>query len=97
MPHERLPDWFRQEPDRDPHDAWYHQAFWDLSTERQLGFSAGPIPISRILEYGQRACFEGDMLDVFVRIIRTMDGAYLSWVRKEQESARATARREDKK
>lgn len=51
-------------------------AFLELSTERQMGMRAGPIPASKINGYA------GDMFGMdratFMTIIRKMDEAYLN-------------------
>lgn len=50
-------------------------AFWELSTERQMGMGAGPIPVSKIRSH---ASDFGIDVTSFVRIMRRMDDAYLS-------------------
>jgi hypothetical protein len=62
--------------------------FWKLSSERQLGFSAGPIPHSRVVEAGERLGLDSAMMPVFELIIRRMDQAFLRWVGAEQERKR---------
>ena len=64
------------------------KAFWLLSTERQIGFSVGPIPVSKIDEYGEKHGFDEMTLDIFRGIIRVMDVAYLGWLEKEREKNR---------
>lgn len=51
-------------------------AFWELSTERQVGFSPGPIPGSAIRQYA--ATEQGADRSSFAAIIRAMDDVYLS-------------------
>ena len=45
------PEGFYDRPEVEPHLAWLWSAFWELSTERQLGMAVGPIPGSKIREY----------------------------------------------
>ena len=44
------PSWYEEEPDCPPGLDYYMKAFWQLSTERSIGFSVGPIPASKIEE-----------------------------------------------
>lgn len=63
-------------------------AFWDLSTERAIGFGGvGPIPWSRIVERGSMARpvgagLRGDQLATFVAAVRACDATYLEHQRK---------------
>ncbi|WP_312795546.1 hypothetical protein [Tianweitania sp.] len=53
-------------------------AFFELSTDRQLSFSEGPIPFTAIDAYARRMGIDG--LDEFMqlrRLIRTLDASYL--------------------
>jgi len=54
-------------------------AFGALSCDRQTGMGRGPIPWSSIHLYGERYGLVKDDFDRLVRIIRAMDGAYLSY------------------
>lgn len=69
----------------DLHDIeWYlWNAFWELSTDRQLGMGSGPIPWSSIERFASRhpAIEPG----TFSQIMRAMDGAYLD-AKSEEES-----------
>jgi hypothetical protein len=64
-------------------------AFWDLSTNRAIGFGAlGPIPEWTIENYAERRGLRGRAArDAFLMIIRRMDGAWLSWQHDERETA----------
>lgn len=62
--------------------------FWDCSTERALGFGGvGPIPFTRILEWGKWKRLDGTDLRTLVEVVRLMDAKYL-----EIEAARAKAK-----
>jgi len=53
-------------------------AFFELSTDRQLGFSEGPIPFTALDAYARRIGIDG--LDEFMqlrRLIRALDREYL--------------------
>lgn len=68
-------------------------AFWQLSTERQVGFSVGQIPVSKIEEYAERRGYDPITLDIFRQMIRTMDTAYLEWLTEEREKKARTNRK----
>lgn len=77
-----------KEPERLPESDVYMRAFWQLSTERQVGFSVGQIPVSKIEEYGDKHGYDCITLDIFKQMIREMDAAYLKWLDKEREKDR---------
>ena len=57
--------------------AW----FWELSTERQLGFGAvGAIPASAVLRLLDRYGFDGALAALVRRVIDMMDSAYMQWI-----------------
>lgn len=80
-----LPAWFEEEPQLAPGEEFFLRAFWELSTERQIGWASGPIPHSAILGYGERAGLESSTMGLFVQVLRSMDAAYLGWLAKERE------------
>lgn len=55
-------------------DCWYED-FWRLSTERQIGMGAGPIPASAIDRHVAGWSYED--ADAFEHCIRRMDEVYL--------------------
>lgn len=60
-------------------DALYFAAWNDLSTERPIGFGEGPIPHSKIADYGSHYIgLEGDHLEFFITVIRKVDGGLSS-------------------
>lgn len=71
-----------------PGDWFYTQAFWELSTERQIGMGLGPIPASRIKAYAADYGLEPDVAEVFKVVVREMDSVYLSWSAEEGERKR---------
>lgn len=68
---------------------WYIQAFWDLSTERQVGMALGPIPMSKVEELADRFCLTEENTDTLKRSVRAMDKEFLAW-----SAAQAQAERE---
>lgn len=83
-----LPGWFDEEPELGAGEEFYLNSFWRLSTERPIGFAAGPIPWSKIQEYGQRAGLDSDMMAVFSDVIQAMDKTYLEWTAEEMKRQR---------
>jgi hypothetical protein len=91
------PQYFEQ-PDVPLHLHGIWDAFFELTTERQIGMAAGPIPASIIKRYGAGEYgLEGDELDRFYRIIGRMDGEYLGYkpAAKPDPRERATAKIDD--
>lgn len=80
-----LPDWYLDEPDCWPEDAFYMQWFWRLSTERQIGQFVGPIPYTRIEERARRSALGGDeaLEELFCLVMEGLDSAFLEWMRSE--------------
>ena len=88
-----LPQWYLEEPELLPGDVFYLEAFRSLGTERQIGVAQGPIPDSKIIDYGQRAGLDRDVIDgLLVPVIREMDTEYLEWSN-EQSDREAKQRR----
>lgn len=50
-------------------------AYFDLDTERQTGFSVGPIPWSKIREYANAYDFDTDLTDDLFYFIKQLDAA----------------------
>ena len=66
--------------------SFYLRAFSELSTCRQVGFDAGPIPWRDVVAYADRAGLDDDNERSFVAILRELDEAYL---KHRDESSRA--------
>lgn len=54
------------------------EAFWELSTDRQLGLAVGPIPFSSIVLWLDRHGYDHDAGDELRACFREMDAAYLA-------------------
>ena len=52
-------------------------AFWELSTERQIGFAAGPIPNTAIESWIERHDLHEER-NAFIQCIHEMDAAFLA-------------------
>lgn len=70
------------------------ESFWELSTERQIGMSPGPIPVSKIIEHAERR--SGVPKEALVSLIRIMDGEYLKQPDKGDATAVRNAQRGEK-
>ncbi len=75
-------------------DSYYIQAFWDLSTERQLGFTVGPIPQSAIQRYPGVDQLSPAMMVLFKTVIRSMDSTYRDWAESERKRAQKSNSRD---
>ena len=66
---------------------FYLQSFWELSTERQLGFTVGPIPDSAIRVYGSAQHLSPAMMVLFKTVMRSMDSTYRDWAESERQKS----------
>lgn len=82
-----IPSWVDEEPEGMAADSYYMQAFWDLSTERQLGFTVGPIPQSAIQRYPGVDQLSPAMMALFKAVITDMDSTYRDWAESERKKA----------
>lgn len=85
-----LPQWYLDEPEADPTDTFYLEAFWNLSSTRR--YELGPIPWDIILLYGQHLGLDDGIINRFSTIIMAMDIAYIRWSRDEIEKRREQSR-----
>lgn len=76
-----LPAWVDEEPDLEPLERFFLDAFWDLSTCRALGMVIGPIPTTAMREYADRYQLDWENSRDFVTILREMDAGFLDWHR----------------
>lgn len=60
-------------------DLFLH-AFYDLDSERGMGFGPTSIPTSAISNYGDRHDIVGEAAEDMLEFIRAMDNAYLKLV-----------------
>ncbi len=81
---EPIPDKIANAPTLDAGMDFFISAFFELSTERQLGFGEGPIPISAIHAYSRHYEMTDDEEYEFIDVIRELDAAYLKKQAKKQ-------------
>ena len=55
----------------------YWRAFWECSTNRDIGMAEGPIPWSVVDRWASRHGIEGEDFDRLVLIIKAMDSVYI--------------------
>ena len=79
----KKPDWMLHRPTVPQELLWYWDSFWELDTERKWtqGLPRG-IPWSGIQRYAQHHKTDFDYL---LKMIRAMDGAYLTHKAEEHE------------
>jgi hypothetical protein len=87
----RLPDWFLDEPEVTRSEDAVIDAFFDLSTCRDVGMGIGPIPWDSIAAYADRSGFGTPaVFSGFVMAIRILDEAYVSWRASQRGDPRGT-------
>lgn len=82
-----------EEPELLPGEDFYLEAFTDLSTERNLGMSIGPIPWNSIVLYAKQKHLDEENAQALVTVIRIMDNAYLEFASEEMKKRRGAAGR----
>lgn len=82
-------------PALEPAWQFFWAAFWELSTERQIGMGLGPIPASALREYARHSGVFGDLLDSFTVVIRAVDAEYLKLVAPKDQKQPHTVRGDD--
>jgi len=89
---EGLPRWYVERPPHVPGTEHFLRAFWELSSTRQFGQALGPIPWHRIVEYAHWIGLDDAMAHVLVAVVRDLDEAYLSDLRRQQRTDDASRR-----
>ena len=81
-----LPDWYTEgAPRLNLGTQLYIDAFWELSTERDFGYSLGPIPWSKIMLYADRIGLNPTMCDVFLLVMRELESHYNEYTKNKQK------------
>ena len=81
------PAWMEDKPLMLEGDQFYMRSFWDLSTERQIGFTVGPIPVNSIYSYACAKGIPSSIMVLFETVIRAMDQTYLKWAEETRKKA----------
>lgn len=74
---QKLPDKILNKPRLLVGLDFYWRAFWECSTDRDIGMAEGPIPWSSMDRWALRHEIEGDDFDRMVLILKAMDAAYI--------------------
>ena len=61
------------------------KAFWDLSSDRQIGMSVGPLPWSSIQRYASHLGLERGNIETLHVVLRSMDEVFLRYLDEERE------------
>ncbi len=73
------PEAYFQQPEIPEDLQFYWLAFFDLSSERQIGMGIGPIPRSQIRHYAiEHDILSRDEFEHFYRIVRAIDEEYIT-------------------
>lgn len=81
------PEFLRDVPLLLEHDQFYLDAFWQMSTCRQSGWSIGPIPWDAVVRFAEFVGLDTEMFPVFLSVTRALDSAFLEWMKKRKSSA----------
>lgn len=87
-----VPQWFMDEPIASDGMLILSEAFWELTTERQVGMALGEIPGSQIVAYAERKGVSAAMMGLFKDAIRAMDDTYLGWVEHRRQVAQKSGK-----
>lgn len=86
---EKIPDRIANRPVIEQYMMFYIDAFFELTTERQIGFVEGPIPLSAIHRYADRLEMNSEERIDFHLFITRLDATYLKYkTRKEKANSR---------
>ena len=72
----------------------YWQAFQELGTERQIGMSIGPIPLSKVWEWAHHMNLTHSEARALVYVVRELDSEYLSITAKRSNSNSKPSRKQ---
>lgn len=79
-----IPDRIKNAPSLEIGLDLYLSAFFDLESDRQIGFGIGPISWSVVNEYTKANQFDDEQRQKLQRYVKAMDSVYLSHVNKEK-------------
>lgn len=77
--HRPLPDVIKNAPELYAGLEFTYAAFLDLSGDRPLGWTPGPIPWSSIMDYAKAHELSGEETEDLLFFIRRMDDAFLRY------------------
>lgn len=62
-------------PKLTPYEQGFYDNYHELGTERQIGMTVGPIPLSAIRDYADYHGYSRTQTAIMTRVIRAMDQA----------------------
>lgn len=74
---EPIPERIKNAPKLESSLGFYYDAFFDLMSERQIGFGEGPIPTTAILRYSKHYELNSEEEADLLFFVRELDNAYL--------------------
>lgn len=77
-----------ERPDLLPGLKLYYEAFAELNTCRHIGTAEGPVPYTAVVQWMDENEVYGDQRSNGIRILRSMDSAYLDFLDKKREFER---------
>lgn len=80
--------WYYERADLGVHSGWILQEFFELSTERQIGFALGPIPSKSIRDQMNEVGLKGASRAVYQHLIRVLDSDFMSYHEELQDAKR---------
>jgi len=78
-----LPDRIANAPELQKGLELYLNAFFELDSERQVGFSVLPIPWRSIVNYAQVYGFDDEQREDLIFLVRKMDNAHIDRLKKK--------------
>lgn len=72
-----LPEKIKNKPELRTGLEIYWRAFWECSTDRDIGMAEGPIPWTAINAWGMRYGFKGECFERLVLLLKAMDSVYI--------------------
>ncbi len=91
-----MPAEFYNRPKLLPGCDFYFEAFWELSSDRQIGMGVGEIPFSAIDRYAVRFDVHGDAFDTLRRVLRSMDAEYRKVVNTPKDKQKTVSAKDAK-
>jgi hypothetical protein len=72
-----LPDKIKNRPKLRPGLDLYWRAFWEMSSDREIGMGVGPIPWRTVNDWCLRNDIWGEDFERLLTILRGMDGEFM--------------------
>lgn len=80
-----IPEPIINQPEVQPGLEIYYEAFWALTTTRQLGMGCGPIPWTACQSYAEVCGFDEEQADDLWFFISSMDAVFLKHLADKRE------------